>query len=55
MSETKTAVIVGSSRGLGFAIAEELLRRNWSVIGTVREGGGETKLHELTEKWKGPT
>jgi NAD(P)-dependent dehydrogenase (short-subunit alcohol dehydrogenase family) len=35
---------------LGFAIVEELLKRNWSVIGTVREGK-RTKLHELAEKW----
>lgn len=51
MSETKTALIVGSSRGLGLAITEELLKRKWNVIGTVREGN-ETKLHELAEKWE---
>ena len=52
MSKVKTALIVGSSRGLGLAIAEELLKRNWNVIGTVREGN-PTRLHELAEKWKG--
>jgi len=52
MSKIKTALIVGASRGLGFAIAEELLKRDWSVIGTVREGK-RTKLHELAEKWTG--
>lgn len=52
MSNTKTALVVGSSRGLGLAIAEELLKRNWNVIGTVREGK-RTKLHDLVEKWKG--
>lgn len=52
MSRIKTALIVGSSRGLGFAIAEELLKRNWYVIGTVREGK-RTELHDLAEKWKG--
>jgi NAD(P)-dependent dehydrogenase (short-subunit alcohol dehydrogenase family) len=52
MSKVKTALIVGSSRGLGLAIAEELLKRNWNVIGTVREGK-PTKLHELAERWKG--
>ena len=51
MSETKTALIVGSSRGLGLAITEELLKRKWNVIGTVREGN-RTKLHELAEKWE---
>ena len=52
MPNTKTALIVGSSRGLGLAITEELLKRNWNVIGTVREGK-RTKLHDLTEKWEG--
>jgi NAD(P)-dependent dehydrogenase (short-subunit alcohol dehydrogenase family) len=52
MSKIKTALIVGSSRGLGLAIAEELLKRNWNVIGTVREGK-PTKLHDLAENWKG--
>jgi NAD(P)-dependent dehydrogenase (short-subunit alcohol dehydrogenase family) len=52
MSKIKTALIVGSSRGLGLAIAEELLKRNWNVIGTAREGK-RTKLHDLSEKWKG--
>ncbi|HEY0312208.1 MAG TPA: SDR family NAD(P)-dependent oxidoreductase [Allosphingosinicella sp.] len=31
-----TALIVGASRGLGRAIAHELLARHWRVIGTVR-------------------
>jgi NAD(P)-dependent dehydrogenase (short-subunit alcohol dehydrogenase family) len=52
MSNTKTALIVGASRGLGLAIAEELLKRNWNVIGTVREGK-RTKFRDLVEKWKG--
>ncbi|MDA8426629.1 MAG: SDR family NAD(P)-dependent oxidoreductase [Treponema sp.] len=52
MSKNKTALVVGSSRGLGLAIAEELLRRDWNVIGTVREGT-RTKLHDLAEKWTG--
>ena len=52
MSKIKTALIVGASRGLGLAIAEELLKRNWNVIGTVREGK-RTELHNLAEKWDG--
>lgn len=52
MSEEKIALIVGSSRGLGLAITEELLKRNWHVIGTVREGK-RTALHDLAEKWAG--
>lgn len=48
----KTALIVGASRGLGFALAEEFLKRGWDVIGTVRAQHG-TKLHELVDKAKG--
>ena len=36
---TQTALILGASRGLGLALAEELLHRGWAVIGTVRGGG----------------
>jgi NAD(P)-dependent dehydrogenase (short-subunit alcohol dehydrogenase family) len=32
-----TALIVGASRGIGRAVAEELLRRSWTVIATVRQ------------------
>ncbi len=42
----KTALVVGASRGLGLAIAAELLRRGWRVIGTVR-GETRTELHDL--------
>jgi len=52
MSKIKTALIVGASRGLGLTIAEELLKRNWNVIGTVREGK-RTGLHNLAEMWDG--
>jgi len=52
MSKINTALIVGSSRGLGLAISEELLKRNWNMIGTVREGK-RTRLHDLAEKWEG--
>src|SRR4051812_2287670 len=31
-----TALIVGASRGIGRALAEEHLRRGWQVIATVR-------------------
>jgi NAD(P)-dependent dehydrogenase (short-subunit alcohol dehydrogenase family) len=41
-----TALIVGASRGLGLAISTELLRREWSVIGTVR-GDARTGIHDL--------
>ena len=43
-----TALIVGASRGLGLAIAAELLAREWDVIGTVR-GDARTGLHDLVD------
>jgi NAD(P)-dependent dehydrogenase (short-subunit alcohol dehydrogenase family) len=48
-SPQKSALIVGASRGLGFAITEELLKRGWKVTGTCR--GGKTPLHEITKKF----
>lgn len=32
-----TALILGASRGLGLGLAEELVRRKWTVTGTVRK------------------
>jgi NAD(P)-dependent dehydrogenase (short-subunit alcohol dehydrogenase family) len=45
-SSTKTALIIGASRGLGYAMAEEYLKRGWHVVGTIR-GEGRTQLHDL--------
>ena len=52
MSAEKTALIVGASRGLGFSLAQEFLKRGWKVVGTVR-GNKPTKLHELASQAKG--
>ena len=49
MKTNKTALIVGASRGLGLALAEEFLARGWNVVGTVREGK-RSKLHDLFER-----
>ena len=38
-------LIVGASRGLGYAMAAEFASRGWRVLGTVR--GAETPLHSL--------
>jgi NAD(P)-dependent dehydrogenase (short-subunit alcohol dehydrogenase family) len=48
----KTALLVGASRGLGCAIAEEFLKRDWNVVGTVR-GPARTQLHELAQRSPG--
>lgn len=44
-------LLLGASRGLGLAIAEQYLKRGWHVIGSVR-GGQRTKLHDLREHWQ---
>jgi NAD(P)-dependent dehydrogenase (short-subunit alcohol dehydrogenase family) len=47
------ALIVGASRGLGCAMAAELLGRGWDVIGTVRDPAARTPLHELADRSAG--
>jgi NAD(P)-dependent dehydrogenase (short-subunit alcohol dehydrogenase family) len=49
-----TLLLVGASRGLGYAMAEEFLQRGWNVLGTVR-GEARTGFHELSEKSTGRT
>jgi NAD(P)-dependent dehydrogenase (short-subunit alcohol dehydrogenase family) len=46
----KTLLLIGASRGLGYAMAEEFLKRDWNVMGTVR-GEARTRLHELSDQW----
>ncbi len=48
----KVVMLVGASRGLGVAMAEEFLKRDWDVVGTVR-GHARTRLHELSERSPG--
>jgi NAD(P)-dependent dehydrogenase (short-subunit alcohol dehydrogenase family) len=40
------ALLIGCSRGLGLGMADELARRGWHVLATVREGA-TTALHDL--------
>ena len=47
-----TVLVVGASRGLGYAMAEEFLNRGWNVVGTVR-GPARTRLHELSQRSPG--
>ena len=47
-SPTKTVLIIGASRGLGYAMAEEYLKHGWNVVGTVR-GESRTRLHDLAK------
>jgi NAD(P)-dependent dehydrogenase (short-subunit alcohol dehydrogenase family) len=48
----KTVLIVGASRGLGYAMAEEYLKRGWNVVGTARRAS-KTMLHDLAAKSDG--
>ena len=48
----RTILIVGASRGLGYAMAAEFLKKGWNVIGTIR-AGTRTKLHDLAEDHEG--
>jgi NAD(P)-dependent dehydrogenase (short-subunit alcohol dehydrogenase family) len=45
-SAGKTVLIIGASRGLGYALAAEYLARGWRVTATVR-GAGRTELRDL--------
>ena len=47
---SKSILVIGASRGLGLAIAEQYLKRGWHVVGTVR-GTERTKLHDLRDHW----
>jgi NAD(P)-dependent dehydrogenase (short-subunit alcohol dehydrogenase family) len=46
------ALIIGASRGLGYALAVEYLARGWQVTATVR-GARRTDLHELASSSAG--
>src|SRR5579863_9385656 len=48
----KRLLLIGASRGLGYAMAEEFLKHGWNVLGTVR-GGARTRLHDLVDRSDG--
>lgn len=48
----KNLLLIGASRGLGYAMAEEFLQRNWNIVGSVR-GTARTRLHELAQRSPG--
>lgn len=51
-SPAPSILLVGASRGLGHAMAEEFVKRGWNVVGTVR-GSSRTKLHDLADRHPG--
>jgi NAD(P)-dependent dehydrogenase (short-subunit alcohol dehydrogenase family) len=44
----KKLLLVGASRGLGFALAEEYVKRGWEVVATER-AAGSSNLHNLAK------
>ena len=48
-SPSTSILLVGASRGLGYAMAEEFWKRGWNVVGTVR-GSTRTRLHDLAHE-----
>jgi NAD(P)-dependent dehydrogenase (short-subunit alcohol dehydrogenase family) len=49
MAEKKNVLVVGASRGLGLALAEEYCARDWQVIATCR--GSSAGLHALSKRY----
>ncbi|SCB29836.1 SDR family NAD(P)-dependent oxidoreductase [Rhizobium hainanense] len=52
-SSVGSILIIGASRGLGHAMAEEFFKKGWSVVGTVRASASRTKLHDLADRSNG--
>jgi NAD(P)-dependent dehydrogenase (short-subunit alcohol dehydrogenase family) len=48
-----TLLLIAASRGLGLAMADEFLKKDWNVVGTVRAGSTRTKLHDLADPHPG--
>src|SRR5579864_4822446 len=50
MAQSRRALVVGASRGLGLGLAAELQSRGWDVLATVRDEAGEHRLRALAAK-----
>jgi NAD(P)-dependent dehydrogenase (short-subunit alcohol dehydrogenase family) len=48
-SSIKTLLLIGASRGLGLALAEEYLERGWHIVATER-AGAHSRLHDLMRR-----
>lgn len=46
-----SVLLIGASRGIGLAMAEQFLAKGWHVTGTVRSE--QTPLHALADAWPG--
>ncbi|MFK3944092.1 SDR family oxidoreductase [Pseudomonas monteilii] len=49
MSASKTALVIGASRGLGLGLVQRLHEQGWNVIATVRDPAKATALHALAD------
>lgn len=47
-ASNRNLLLIGASRGLGFALAEEYLKRGWNVVATERNAGSSS-LRELAQ------
>ena len=52
LSSSKKLLLIGASRGLGLALAEEYLKRGWRVVATERDAS-TSRLHQLAEAYAG--
>jgi NAD(P)-dependent dehydrogenase (short-subunit alcohol dehydrogenase family) len=50
-NSSPTLLLIGASRGLGYAMAAEFLKKGWGVVGTIRGGGSKTMLHDLADEF----
>jgi NAD(P)-dependent dehydrogenase (short-subunit alcohol dehydrogenase family) len=50
-ASSPSILLIGASRGLGHAMAAEFAKKGWHVVGTVRAGGGRTRLHDLADAY----
>jgi NAD(P)-dependent dehydrogenase (short-subunit alcohol dehydrogenase family) len=49
LNTNKSLVLIGASRGLGFALAKEYANRGWHVVATTRSTGTKTPLSDLAQ------
>lgn len=45
--ESRTAIVIGGSRGLGLGLVQALIKSGWNVIATVRDDAGHKALSKL--------